>query len=568
LPREHEVNACCEKLLGSNAGIVAITAPQKRKATLAVHGMGGAGKSVLANAVARDERIRRHFTEGIFWVSIGQDNAGTEAKAVAMQSSLASRLGKPLSVTTSHEGRQHLRRLLADRCCLIILDDVWETIDAQRLDVVEEQSASRILMTTREGRVVTDLDADEVAIGKLSPEQAVELLSEWCGKSVRDEAEALTVARQCGYLPLALAVCGAMARDRVSWADIASGLRHADLSFLRRSGLDPVYESVLKSIAASVDHLRRTEPRLGQRYVDLAVFPADETVPESVVARLWARTSGCPPYQAGIDLSTLERKSLLSLEGVTPHRRVSLHDLQHDYVKGTHTDLAGANAQLVEAYRPAFGGWAGVADDGYVLQHLAYHLSEAKLRDELHGLLLDFDWLEAELRATDLAQLLVDFGRLAGDETLNLVRDAVRLSGHHLMKVPALLHSQLHGRLLGVDSPVIKGLLQKPSGRAPRLRCLSPSLAGPGGRLIMSLERHAGDVTAVAVTCDGTRAVSASNDDTLKVWDLTSGKLLNTFATDHPLHCCDISSTGETIVAADQRGRVHFLRYEGTGLGP
>src|SRR5262249_48356962 len=153
---------------------------------------------------------------------------------------------------------------------------------------------------------------------------------------------------------------------------------HADLSLLKYSGLDPTYESVLKSIAASVDHLQRTEPETARRYRDLAVFPPDETVPQSVVAMLWAWTSGCPPYQAGIDLSTLQRKSLLTLEGVAPHRRVSLHDLQHDYVKGTHADLAGANAQVVEAYRrPAPGGWSNVSDDGYVYQHLAYHMNEA-----------------------------------------------------------------------------------------------------------------------------------------------------------------------------------------------
>ena len=62
--------------------------------------MGGAGKSVLAIAVARDERIRRRFTDGIFWVTVGQDNAGTEAKAMAMQADLASRLGCPLGVAT------------------------------------------------------------------------------------------------------------------------------------------------------------------------------------------------------------------------------------------------------------------------------------------------------------------------------------------------------------------------------------------------------------------------------------------------------------------------------------
>src|SRR5262249_55331578 len=149
---------------------------------------------------------------------------------------------------TAQEGRQHLRTLLAGRACLVILDDVWETLDDQRMDVVEGPSPSRILITTREGSIVTDLDADEVPLSQLSPDQAVALLSDWCGMSVAGNADAAAVARECGYLPLALAICGALARDGASWADIAGGLRSADLSFLRRRGLDPTYDSVLKSL--------------------------------------------------------------------------------------------------------------------------------------------------------------------------------------------------------------------------------------------------------------------------------------------------------------------------------
>ena len=525
LPRAEEVEACCEKLLGSTPGAVVITAPHKT--ALALHGMGGAGKSVLANAVARDERVRRRFADGIFWVTVGQDNAGTETKATAMQSSLASRLGSPLSVASVQEGKQQLRTHLADRACLVILDDVWETVDAQRMDVVEPSSRSRILITTREGRVVTDLDADEVPLGTLSPEQAVKLLSDWCGTSVAGNADALSVARECGYLPLALAVCGAMARDGASWTDIASGLSHADLSCLEPRGLDQTYESVLKSIDASVNHLNASKPQTAQRYRDLAVFPSDEAVPESVVAMLWAETTGCLPYQAGLDLISLERKSLLTLDGVSPRRRVSLHDLQHDYVKGTHPDLRKANHQLLQAYRghcPA--GWARGPDDGYFFQHLPYHLREAGRGEEILGMLLDCEWLEAKLRATDVVQLIADYEPFAENRSLGLVRGALRLSANPLVRDPSLLRGQLHGRLLGIDSPEIQRLLGSVAGRTPWLRPLTPSLTRPGGELIQSLEGHADWVNAVAVTPDGQRAVSASGDRSLKVWELGAGTLL------------------------------------------
>jgi hypothetical protein len=65
----------------------------------------------------------------------------------------------------------------------------------------------------------------------------------------------------------------------------------------------------------------------------------------------------------------------------------------------------------------------------------------------------------------------------------------------------------------------------------------------------------------VAVTADGKRAVSASWDQTLKVWDLESGMALATFTCDAGLHCCTFANAHK-IVAGDALGRLHFLLLE------
>ena len=62
----------------------------------------------------------------------------------------------------------------------------------------------------------------------------------------------------------------------------------------------------------------------------------------------------------------------------------------------------------------------------------------------------------------------------------------------------------------------------------PWLRTLYPSLCPPGTPLIRTLEGHSDSVNGVAVTGDGRRAVSASSDNTLKVWDLETGRELRT----------------------------------------
>ncbi len=531
LPREEEVARVKQALLGTGSQAVAITAPQKAaqpKAALAVRGMGGAGKSVLANAIARDLDVRNHFRDGLFWITVGQEGAGTESKAKLLQTSLAKRLGETLDADSVHEGKQRLRMLFADRCCLIILDDVWEPLDAQRLDVVEAGSRSRIMITTREGRVATQIDAQEIRLDKLSPEQAIRLLSDWYGRPVDEDAEARKVAKECGFLPLALAVCGAMAREGASWADIAAGLEQADLSFLDTTGLDPVFQSVLKSIDASVKRLEANQPELAGRYRDLAVFPSDEAVPESVVALLWAQGSNTTRHPAGLDLSALERQSLLTVGGDAPNRRVALHDLQQDYVSETHPDLKGAHRRLVEAYRARCSGvWANQENDGYFFQHLVDHLRMTGLQGDLveaRTLLLDGPWLQAKLDAVGILPLITDYRHFIEEEPFRLVRWALRLSAAHLSRDPSLLRGQIHGRLLGIGLPDIAHLLGSTQDQPPWLRPLTPNLYRPKEGLLQSLEGHAGPVLGLAITVDGRIAVSASHDHTLKVWDLEAGR--------------------------------------------
>ena len=66
----------------------------------------------------------------------------------------------------------------------------------------------------------------------------------------------------------------------------------------------------------------------------------------------------------------------------------------------------------------------------------------------------------------------------------------------------------------------------------------------------------------MAVTPDGQRAVSASLDQTLKVWDLEIGEVVATFTGDGVADCCAFSDALELIVAGDSRGHVHSLHLE------
>ena len=61
------------------------------------------------------------------------------------------------------------------------------------------------------------------------------------------------------------------------------------------------------------------------------------------------------------------------------------------------------------------------------------------------------------------------------------------------------------------------------------------------------------------MTPDGKRAVSASDDRTLKVWNLDTGELIVSITLDGSLQCVALSLDGVTVMAGDAAGSVYCL---------
>ncbi len=130
-----------------------------------------------------------------------------------------------------------------------------------------------------------------------------------------------------------------------------------------------------------------------------------------------------------------------------------------------------------------------------------------------------------------MSRLCSDFDWIQNEKIFSLVQGAIRLSAHIVGNDRDQLVGQLLGRLQTLKSPEIQTLLDQARRwrKHPWLR-LCGNLIAPGGPLIRTLSGHSGSVNAVAVTPDGTRAISASDDQTCKVWDLTTGQELQTLS--------------------------------------
>ena len=85
---------------------------------------------------------------------------------------------------------------------------------------------------------------------------------------------------------------------------------------------------------------------------------------------------------------------------------------------------------------------------------------------------------------------------------------------------------------------------------------------------LKTLGRHSGDVWAVAITPDGLKAISASPDQTLKLWDLTIGTELKTF-TGHTDKVIAVAVTPQGRIAISESGDNTLKLWDltiGTGL--
>ncbi|MEH1904390.1 MAG: hypothetical protein V7L04_24010 [Nostoc sp.] len=176
------------------------------------------------------------------------------------------------------------------------------------------------------------------------------------------------------------------------------------------------------------------------------------------------------------------------------------------------------------------------------LGSLAPSLVKSGNLDKYYKTLTDFDFITAKINHPEFGvqPLIEDYDLIDHREmsnhseynfkkgtSLELIQGALRLSAHILVAGKRQLASQLHGRLLNQKMPEeIQALLAQIKQRTttPWLYALTPSLTPPGGRLLRTLNGHSDSVKAVAVTPNGQQVISASDDKTLKVWNLATGE--------------------------------------------
>src|SRR5215211_4342295 len=356
--------------------------------TIGLVGMPGSGKSVLARALGRDEQVRRTFPNGIVWLELGP-----APNLVARQAQLAETIADSPPAVDVQQGLARLNRLLAGGAYLVILDNVWERQHLQAFVIHEPRCA--VLVTTR-NQDVFDRLATIRSVSVLSKKQARQLLAAWADKELISlPAESIEVARECGGLPLALAIAGGMVADGHTWGYVSERLRRADLDKLEIKLPDYwQYADLLRVLDASVSGLPDQQR---DRYLELAAFDGHGHVPVEVVYGLWQQ-AGLARLESEYLVLRLARRSLLQHDRRS--NTLTLHDLQFDYARHQMgiQRMQALHARLATAFLATWGGlkqglttlWESpLADtaERYGVLNLVSHMRSANQENDIHRLL-------------------------------------------------------------------------------------------------------------------------------------------------------------------------------------
>ncbi|HEY6345653.1 MAG TPA: NB-ARC domain-containing protein [Bryobacteraceae bacterium] len=552
VPRPAEFGALKKLLLSEGRG-------QAVAITTAVTGAGGFGKTTLAAALCHDPDILEQFDDGILWVTLGQSPDVLRSLTTAF----ATLTGHAPEVAGEEYAALQLGEKLEQRNCLLVIDDVWNA--AHLRPFLRGGKASARLFTTRDASIAGE--ASPVNVDEMSQSEAVALLTQGVAGLAEHQSQAL--AKRLGEWPLALEIASAMMRERVSQRDSASHAAEWLMQRLERKGpialhnpaAEARHQTITSVVEASLDLLAAGDR---EHLAGLSIFPEDVAIPLQAAAAIWQLDE----FDSEDLAQRLARLSLLKLD--LQQGALRLHDVMRDWLRRSphRADPAALHNRLVGSWHD----WNELPQlpGQYAWRWLPWHLLQAGRKTDVERILWDPRWMAAKLVATDANALIADYEHLKPSPETELLEGALWLSSHVLNADARQFASQLAGRLLPHrDQPRIRAFLEQLGAAAPArwLRPMQPALYPPGARLLRTLEGHAVPVKSVAVTPDGRRAVSASSDNTLKVWDLETGReLLALEGHTGPVDGVMVMPDGHRVVSASDDKTLRVWDLE-TGRG-
>uniref|UniRef100_A0A0D9YJT0 Peptidase A1 domain-containing protein n=1 Tax=Oryza glumipatula TaxID=40148 RepID=A0A0D9YJT0_9ORYZ len=331
-------------------------------------GLGGLGKTTLAQAVFADKRVSVFDMK--IWVYVSEDfDLLKIGKAIIR--------GANRSISLDNCNLQfvqdNLIKELANRRYLIVLDDLWEEY-GENLEKLKQMlqhggKGSKIIVTTRNGSVVQVLhtgclanqrkicpvhEADHINLDVLSPDDCWKVMKQRIFGPDDDQSGLEEIGRQiagrCGGLPLVANALGqVMSEQRTieAWRDIRD--RKIVLDFIVDNRRD-----TLERLLLSFYYMK---PDYKMCFTCLASFLKGFVVDSDRLILQWsalgyiqARHTGqsCIDYLLGMSFLQISKSSSISPVHAKAPRKLTMHDLVYDLAK----IIAADEVLVMDANKP------------------------------------------------------------------------------------------------------------------------------------------------------------------------------------------------------------------------
>ncbi|XP_023912223.1 putative disease resistance protein RGA3 [Quercus suber] len=309
---------------------------QDNLAIYAVWGMGGMGKTTLAQLIYNDIRVQRHYDMRI-WVCVSDDfHIRKLVRAI-----IESIDGSACNLSELDPLQQRLQEKLRGRRFLLVLDDVWNEYHDKWNGLKEVlrcgSNGSKVIVTTRIENVALMMATLPIHnMGCLSENDSWSLFTR-CAFGMgrlkeRSELESIgkEIVKKCGGVPLAIKTLGSLMSLKST---------ETEWSSVKESQIWELPEgenSILLALRLSYHHL---PPHLRQCFAFCCIFPKDHELNRDKLIQLWMANGFIPskeslePHDVGIIIfNELVWRSFFQdvVERSSSEITCTMHDLMHD----------------------------------------------------------------------------------------------------------------------------------------------------------------------------------------------------------------------------------------------
>ncbi|RCV09775.1 hypothetical protein SETIT_2G056600v2 [Setaria italica] len=303
--RAQETKDLVHQLLESSKDRLLAGASSKDLMVLPIVGMGGLGKTTLAQLVYNDTEIKKHF-ELRLWVCVSDDFD---------VDSLANKIVKEngCEASGSSSALDNLQKAVSGKRYLLVLDDVWNRDEPSKWERLKSYlqhggSGSSVLTTTRDEAVAKLMmgttegayklgSLDEESLGKIIKARAFG--SKQPGELVNMVGK---VAKRCAGSPLVATALGSLLGTKTSkqeWEDVLNGSTICD----EENGILPVLKLSYNCLPS---YMR-------QCFAFCAMFPKDYEIDVQMLIHLWM-ANGFIPEQSKVCPETFGERIFIELK--------------------------------------------------------------------------------------------------------------------------------------------------------------------------------------------------------------------------------------------------------------